>query len=48
MNGIEAEGGNKNVRSWGNFLDKTATGIATTGSPPWARSTASSRLTAAN
>jgi hypothetical protein len=28
--GIEAEGGNKNVRIWGNYLDKTATGIATT------------------
>jgi Big-like domain-containing protein len=28
--GIEAEGGNKNVRIWGNFLDRTATGIATT------------------
>src|SRR5258706_15583445 len=28
--GIEADGGNKNVRIWGNFLDRTATGIATT------------------
>jgi hypothetical protein len=28
--GIEAEGGNKNVRIWGNYIDKTATGIATT------------------
>ena len=28
--GIEAEGGNKNVRIWGNYLDRTATGIATT------------------
>ena len=28
--GIEAEGGNKNVRIWGNYLDNTATGIATT------------------
>ena len=27
---IEAEGGNKNVRIWGNYLDQTATGIATT------------------
>jgi hypothetical protein len=28
--GIEAEGGNRNVRIWGNYLDSTATGIATT------------------
>jgi hypothetical protein len=28
--GIESEGGNENVRIWGNYLDKTATGIATT------------------
>ena len=28
--GIEAEGGNNNVRIWGNYLDSTATGIATT------------------
>jgi len=28
--GIEAEGGNNNVRIWGNYLDRTATGIATT------------------
>jgi hypothetical protein len=28
--GIEAEGGNKNVRIWGNYIDRTATGIATT------------------
>ena len=28
--GIEAEGGNNNVRVWGNYLDRTATGIATT------------------
>ena len=28
--GIEAEGGNRNVRIWGNYLDDTATGIATT------------------
>ncbi len=28
--GIESEGGNKNVRIWGNYLDNTATGIATT------------------
>ena len=27
---IEAEGGNKNVRIWGNYLDHTGTGIATT------------------
>ena len=27
---IEAEGGNRNVRIWGNYLDETATGIATT------------------
>ena len=27
---IEAEGGNRNVRIWGNYLDQTATGIATT------------------
>ena len=27
---IEAEGGNKNVRIWGNYLDNTGTGIATT------------------
>jgi hypothetical protein len=28
--GIEAEGANKNVRIWGNYLDNTATGVATT------------------
>jgi hypothetical protein len=28
--GIEAEGGNRNVRIWGNYLDLTATGIAST------------------
>jgi hypothetical protein len=28
--GIEAEGGNKNVRIWGNYIDSTAIGIATT------------------
>jgi hypothetical protein len=28
--GIEAEGGNKNVRIWGNYLDNTGTGIAST------------------
>jgi Big-like domain-containing protein len=28
--GIEAEGANRNVRIWGNYLDRTATGIATT------------------
>jgi len=28
--GIEAEGGNRNVRIWGNYMDRTATGIATT------------------
>ena len=28
--GIEAEGGNRNVRIWGNTIDDTATGIATT------------------
>jgi hypothetical protein len=28
--GIEAEGGNRNVRIWGNYLDNTGTGIATT------------------
>ncbi len=27
---IEAEGGNRNVRIWGNYLDQTAIGIATT------------------
>ena len=27
---IEAEGGNRNVRIWGNYMDRTATGIATT------------------
>jgi hypothetical protein len=27
---IEAEGGNRNVRIWGNYLDQTAVGIATT------------------
>src|SRR5712671_244689 len=27
---IEAEGGNRNVRIWGNYLDQTGTGIATT------------------
>lgn len=28
--GIEAEGGNKNVRIWGNYIDQTAIGIAST------------------
>ncbi len=28
--GIEAEGGNRNVRIWGNYIDRTAIGIATT------------------
>ncbi|HUP30949.1 MAG TPA: right-handed parallel beta-helix repeat-containing protein, partial [Usitatibacter sp.] len=28
--GIEAEGANENVRIWGNYIDNTATGIATT------------------
>jgi hypothetical protein len=28
--GIEAEGGGRNVRVWGNYLDSTATGVATT------------------
>jgi hypothetical protein len=28
--GIEAEGGNRNVRIWGNYLDQTGTGVATT------------------
>ena len=28
--GIEAEGGNRNVRIWGNYVDRTATGIAST------------------
>src|SRR5205085_9016583 len=28
--GIEAEGGNENVRIWNNYLDRTATGVATT------------------
>ena len=27
---IEAEGGNRNVRIWGNYLDHTGTGVATT------------------
>jgi hypothetical protein len=27
---IEAEGGDRNVRIWGNYLDQTATGVATT------------------
>lgn len=27
---IEAEGGNRNVRIWGNYFDNTATGVATT------------------
>jgi hypothetical protein len=27
---IEAEGGNRNVRIWGNYMDRTATGVATT------------------
>ena len=27
---IEAEGGNRNVRIWGNYMDQTATGVATT------------------
>jgi hypothetical protein len=26
---IEAEGGNKNVRIWGNYMDRTTTGVAT-------------------
>ena len=28
--GIEAEGGGQNVRVWGNYIDNTATGVATT------------------
>src|SRR5207248_5579439 len=28
--GIEAEGGNRNVRIWNNYIDQTGTGIATT------------------
>ena len=28
--GIEAEGGDRNVRIWGNYIDRTATGVATT------------------
>src|SRR5258706_7811879 len=28
--GIEAEGGNNNVRIWGNYMNNTATGVATT------------------
>ena len=28
--GIESEGGNENVRIWGNYLDYTATGVAST------------------
>src|SRR5665213_3279527 len=28
--GIEAEGGNANVRIWGNYMDNTSTGVATT------------------
>jgi hypothetical protein len=28
--GIESEGGNRNVRIWGNYLDLTGTGVATT------------------
>jgi hypothetical protein len=28
--GIEVEGGNRNVRVWGNYLDQTATGVAST------------------
>ncbi|HET7365232.1 MAG TPA: hypothetical protein VFJ70_16815 [Burkholderiales bacterium] len=28
--GIESEGGNRNVRIWGNYLDLTATGVAST------------------
>ena len=28
--GIEAEGGNRNVRIWGNYIDQTGTGIAST------------------
>ena len=28
--GIEAEGGDRNVRIWGNYIDETATGVATT------------------
>ena len=27
---IEAEGSNMNVRIWGNYMDQTATGVATT------------------
>jgi hypothetical protein len=30
--GIEAEGGNKNVRIWGNYIDQSFTGIATAAS----------------
>ncbi|MBW8907249.1 MAG: hypothetical protein JF611_16585, partial [Betaproteobacteria bacterium] len=28
--GIEAEGGNRNVRIWGNYIDQAGTGVATT------------------
>src|SRR5207253_1421742 len=28
--GIEAEGGNRNVRIWGNYMNQTLTGVATT------------------
>ncbi len=28
--GIEAEGGNRNVRIWGNYMDRTLVGVATT------------------
>ena len=28
--GIEAEGGNENVRVWGNYIDQTGTGVAST------------------
>jgi hypothetical protein len=28
--GIESEGGNRNVRIWGNYMDNTMTGVATT------------------
>jgi hypothetical protein len=28
--GIEVEGGNRNVRVWGNYIDQTATGVAST------------------
>jgi hypothetical protein len=39
--GIEAEGANENVRIWGNYIDKTAIGIATDGHLGRARRTCS-------